>query len=220
LPVNEDVLIDKKNRHQKRTEKTRQRLLLAAKTLFAEKGMDLTTIDEITNKADTGKGTFYYHFKTKEMLINDLIDNILNELEETIAGQCAKATDLREVLERILNAHIIFFNNRWEDFVLYFQGRADLILEKGYEGIDTPFISYINAIGAEIDKAVNYELSKSALLRVACAISGFISGYYSFSTISSDTDEDTEKVFEPVRGALVASLSRFVNTALAETKTR
>lgn len=208
----------KKTRHQKRTEKTKHRLLSAARSLFAEKGMDLTTIEEITERADTGKGTFYYHFRTKEKLINYLIDSILNDLEETIAERCSNSDDLKDILEQILNAHIVFFSNRWEDFVLYFQGRADIILDEGYDGIDTPFIRYIDSIGKQIDKAVNNKLSKSTLQRVACAISGFISGYYSFSTISSDGTNDIENVFRPVRGALVESLSRFVSAALVENR--
>jgi len=59
----------KKTRQQLRVSRTRQKLLDAASNLFAEKGLDLTTIDDITERADVGKGTFYYHFKNKEGLI-------------------------------------------------------------------------------------------------------------------------------------------------------
>lgn len=53
------------SRQDRRTRATRRRLLKAARELFAEKGMDLTTIDDITQRADLAKGTFYYHFSDK-----------------------------------------------------------------------------------------------------------------------------------------------------------
>jgi AcrR family transcriptional regulator len=202
----------KKTRHQERKEKTKNKLLMAARSLFAEKGFDLTTIDEITQRANTGKGTFYYHFRTKEKLINSLIKSVLNELEETINTHCENSGRLEEILEQVLNAHISFFSNRWEDFVLYFHGRADLILDKGYEGINTPFIRYTDTISSQINRAIATELSKRDRRRVANAIAGFISGYYSFSSISSTEDGNIGEIFQPVRGALISSLVRFVKS--------
>ena len=69
----------KKTRGELRTEATRQALLSAASELFAEKGMDLTTIDDITVRADVAKGTFYYHFKNKNRLIKELMRNMLKD---------------------------------------------------------------------------------------------------------------------------------------------
>ena len=59
----------KKSRQRRRTDATRRKLLEAARAVFAEKGMDLARIDEISERADVGKGTFYYHFKSKSHLI-------------------------------------------------------------------------------------------------------------------------------------------------------
>ncbi len=70
----------KKTRQQRRVGRTRQKLLEAASSLFAEKGLDLTTINDITERADVGKGTFYYHFKNKEGLLKVLINKVLGEL--------------------------------------------------------------------------------------------------------------------------------------------
>jgi AcrR family transcriptional regulator len=46
-------------RRERRASATRQRLLDAARAVFAEKGLDLTSIGDITERADVGKGTFY-----------------------------------------------------------------------------------------------------------------------------------------------------------------
>ena len=199
----------KRSRQQRRTRATRQKLLDAARAVFAEKGLDLARIDEITDRADVGKGTFYYHFKSgKEELIRHLIKGVLGELEALIDQKCSGISDLAELLDTLIGTHIEFFCNRWEDFVLYFQGRNELTLEFGYTGIETPFIDYIERIEALL-ASVQYRLPKLMLRRIACAVAGFVSGYYSFAVIASQ-GEDIDETFRSLRGAMVASLTRFI----------
>lgn len=62
-----------KNRFQRRKERTRRQLKEAAIALILEKGYENVTIDNIVEKADVGKGTFYLHFKDKESLVWDTI---------------------------------------------------------------------------------------------------------------------------------------------------
>lgn len=196
-------------RQQKRVSKTRQKLFDAARELFAEKGLDSTRIDEITERADVGKGTFYYHFGTKERLIRAMIQSTLGELDETIDKRCTGITDLTELLDSLIDAHMLFFSNRWEDFVLYYQGRADLMLQEGYSGIETPFFEYLERIESLIGSAIQHRVPKPALRRIAFAIAGFLSGYYSFAAISSE-EENIDETFRGLRGAMVAGLARFI----------
>ncbi len=56
------------NKKQKRTS-----LLSQAYSLFMSKGITNTSIAEIAEKAGVGKGTFYFYFKDKEDLIDQLI---------------------------------------------------------------------------------------------------------------------------------------------------
>ena len=197
------------SRQQRRVSVTRQKLLNAARHVFAEKGMDLTTIDDITRRADVGKGTFYYHFKNKEGVIAALTREVLGELRGTIKEKCAGKTELGDVLDAMIVAHIEFFSARWEDFVFYFQGRADLKLEEGYSSIETPFIDYLEAIESEIASVISRRLPGPVLRRIGCAAAGFVSGYYSFASVASK-DDDVDATFQSLRGALVASLTRFV----------
>jgi len=186
---------------------------MGARSVFAEKGIDLTTIDEITERADVGKGTFYYHFKNKEKLISELIKEMLNELSDHISDEVRDAEKLEEVLDKIILAHIKFFSNRWEDFTLYFQSRADLTLEEGYEGLESPFVEYLDCIGKHVDSAISSKVSPKSLRRIACAVAGLVSGYYSFVLIETESDQ-IEKVMRAVRGALVAGLSEFTKEAV------
>jgi AcrR family transcriptional regulator len=205
----------RQTRQQKRVSKTRQKLVDAARVVFAEKGLDLTRIDDITERADVGKGTFYYHFGTKERLVRAMIKSTLGELDEAIGKKCTGITDLTELLDSLIDAHMQFFSNRWEDFVLYYQGRADLMLQEGYSGIETPFFEYLERIESLLGAAIQHRVPKPALRRIAFAIAGFLSGYYSFAAISSE-EENIDETFRGLRGAMVAGLARFIKEAMSK----
>lgn len=214
-----DFMVDngaksRQTRQQKRVSKTRQKLVDAAREVFAEKGLDLTRIDDITERADVGKGTFYYHFGTKERLVRAMIKSTLGELDETIGKKCTGITDLTKLLDSLIDAHMQFFSNRWEDFVLYFQGLADLKLKEGYSGLEPPFTKYLRSLERLVDSVINYRLPKPLLRRFACAVAGFVPGYYSFAVISAEND-DLDGYFNELRGAFVASLAKFINEAMS-----
>lgn len=60
------------SRRERKKLETRQALLAAALTLFREKGYTATTVEEITERADVAKGTFFNYFPSKEELLCDL----------------------------------------------------------------------------------------------------------------------------------------------------
>ncbi|NQU77009.1 MAG: TetR/AcrR family transcriptional regulator [Planctomycetes bacterium] len=204
--------VRRQSRQRRRTKVTRQKLLEAARAVFAEKGIDLTRIDEISERADVGKGTFYYHFKGKPQIVKELIRSNLSELASIIEEKCRNDTEIQDLLHHMIGAHIEFFSNRWADFVLYFQALSDLKLEEGYPGIETPFIEYLQCAEGLLESVIKYRLPQPVLRRIACAIAGLVSGYYSFASIASQ-DADIDEVFASLRGAMVASLARFVQEA-------
>src|ERR1700683_3298939 len=56
-------------RRERRTTETRERLLRAALDLFARKGFNETTVEDITESADVGKGTFFNYFPSKDHIL-------------------------------------------------------------------------------------------------------------------------------------------------------
>jgi len=202
-----------RTRRERRSSATRQRLLAAARAVFAEKGLDLATIGDITERADVGKGTFYHYFPSRDKLIRQLVRGMLGELIAALRQACQGKSDLNSLLDTLIQVHINFFSARWEDFVLFFQGRADLALEQSYDGIETPFLEYLETIEGLVDGVVRYHLPKTLLRRIACAVAGLVSGYYSFASISP-RGEDIDEVFRSLRGAMVVSLARFIKEAI------
>lgn len=59
----------KPNRMDRRRAETRKKLLNATLQLVIEKGIEKTTLDGITEAADLGRRTFYYHFEGKDECI-------------------------------------------------------------------------------------------------------------------------------------------------------
>lgn len=53
-------------RRERRRTETRERIFRAALRLFAERGFAAVTVEDITEAADVGKGTFFNYFPTKE----------------------------------------------------------------------------------------------------------------------------------------------------------
>ncbi|MBN1658332.1 MAG: TetR/AcrR family transcriptional regulator [Anaerolineae bacterium] len=60
------------SRRERKKLETRQALLEAAWALFHVKGFHETTIEEITERADVAKGTFFNYFSSKDGLLGDL----------------------------------------------------------------------------------------------------------------------------------------------------
>ena len=56
-------------RRERRSIELRERLFRAAIQLFAQKGYSETTVEDITNAADVGKGTFFNYFPSKEHIL-------------------------------------------------------------------------------------------------------------------------------------------------------
>ncbi|HEY2822751.1 MAG TPA: TetR/AcrR family transcriptional regulator [Candidatus Acidoferrum sp.] len=80
----DSVSADGTDRRSRRSAETRERLFNAAVRLFAEKGFAETTVEDITNAADVGKGTFFNYFPSKEHILIAFSDMQLGKLERFV----------------------------------------------------------------------------------------------------------------------------------------
>jgi AcrR family transcriptional regulator len=60
--------------------RTRQKLIDAAHRIIGRKGVEATTINDITEEADVGLGSFYNHFASKEELVRVVFADRVEEL--------------------------------------------------------------------------------------------------------------------------------------------
>lgn len=86
------------SRRERKKEETRHRIFHAAIDLFRERGFEQTTVDEITEKADVAKGTFFNYFPRKESVLAFLSESRLAVIEENAAAMLAERRPVREKL--------------------------------------------------------------------------------------------------------------------------
>lgn len=82
-----------------RGQKTRQKLLRAAETIFGEKGYERASIADITRKSGVALGTFYVYFPDKKSIFVEVVDELGERLRRLI-GESVMGLDDRIEVER------------------------------------------------------------------------------------------------------------------------
>ncbi len=62
----------------KKGEKRKKELLKIAYDMFLAQGYENTSVDEIIERAQIAKGTYYYHFQSKEQMLEEVIDMMID----------------------------------------------------------------------------------------------------------------------------------------------
>jgi|HubBroStandDraft_6_1064221.scaffolds.fasta_scaffold277275_2 AcrR family transcriptional regulator len=120
LLAGEDLPADPR---QKRSLKKRARLKASGLALFAERGFEDASVDDIARRAKLAVGGFYQHFRSKRQLLLVLMDERLEKLSrldlrpQTIADT---RTALRELLARAFShdLHYLGAYRAWQEAVL------------------------------------------------------------------------------------------------------
>lgn len=80
--------------------KTRDRFIEVARSLFARKGVENTTMNDIAAASDKGRRTIYTYFKSKRDIFNAVIESesvdLLSNLEEIVKQSISPEQKLRE----------------------------------------------------------------------------------------------------------------------------
>ena len=85
-------------RGARRREETRSRLVSAARQVMARKGVGSTSIQEITDAADVGFGSFYNHFASKEAIADAVMEDALERFGAAADRLVETLDDPAEVL--------------------------------------------------------------------------------------------------------------------------
>jgi len=88
---------------QERSRRKRDALLRSALTLFAERGYDQTSIEDIAHHAGVAVGGFYQHFASKRQILLVLMDQLLQEASTlTWEGKGTALPDLYDGIARLV----------------------------------------------------------------------------------------------------------------------
>jgi AcrR family transcriptional regulator len=98
------------SRRERKKLETRQGLLHAAQALFQEQGYRATTVEEITERADVSKGTFFNYFPSKDALLEELSLWRMGQLRAALdpdAGAPVSPVERIKLLIQLSQEHVL-----------------------------------------------------------------------------------------------------------------
>lgn len=109
-------------------ERTKKRIVSSAIALFDKKGIDETTMEEISESADLARGTLYNHFPSKEAIIYEYIEQTFREKNTIRLEDLYELANTRQRIEYIFNQLINGIQNKKELFERFLAYRMQKML--------------------------------------------------------------------------------------------
>lgn len=97
---------------------TRERIQTVARELFAQKGVQRTSLQDIANRLGITKPALYYHFSSREDLVRSILQPLIDEGESFVAEHERRRRAARAAPRELLEGYFDF----------HFRHRADLVL--------------------------------------------------------------------------------------------
>ncbi len=91
-------LLSRRERHRA---ETRDRIIRAALCLFSERGVAAISVEDITNEADVGKGTFFNYFPSKEDILTHLCRSQMGKIREFVSQASRSTESMDQVLYKL-----------------------------------------------------------------------------------------------------------------------
>ncbi|TDV45440.1 TetR/AcrR family transcriptional regulator [Actinophytocola oryzae] len=133
-------------------EERRQQLLDVARTLFAEKGFDGASVEEIAHRANVSKPVVYEHFGGKEGVYAVVVDREMHNLLAKMTSALAEEAHPRMLLERAAVA-----------LLDYVEGSADgfriLVRASPVASATGTFSSLLNDIASQVEDILGVQFS-------------------------------------------------------------
>jgi len=131
--------------------KLRERIINSAYELFSGKGYEQTTIEDIVQQTGCSKGGFYYHFQSKEEILEVIINNYISELEmyygQIVSDERAAFLDRFNAVFRVISQYKLKQLIEWPKVnnVFAFAGNDRILrqLEKQFKTVTTGAYSAI-----------------------------------------------------------------------------
>lgn len=100
------------SRREREQKMRREMILDAARELFKEKGYEATTVDEIAERAELGKGTIYSYFKSKDQIYISILEQGLESLQEQMAAVVKNPVSTVDALYKLYDIFIQYHSER------------------------------------------------------------------------------------------------------------
>jgi AcrR family transcriptional regulator len=95
-------------------------ILRAAELMFLMKGFNNSSMDEIADLANLGKGTIYYYFRSKDEIFLSIIKREADKVYEEIVKRVSKEKSLYEIVKEIISFYLEYFSKNQTFLRLFF----------------------------------------------------------------------------------------------------
>ena len=172
--------------------------------LFAEKGYDATSIEEITATVGVAKGTLYYHFSSKEEIFNFLIEEGMKLLQNSIDIKTAKFSNYIDKVKAIILIQIKIVV-KYEDLITIFLSQF-WGNESRNKTCKKYVLSYINKIEEIVKEGIKKgEIKKGNPQVIASEIYGLICSSLVYK-IRSKEEIDIMKLYKEFENTIIEGL--------------
>jgi len=170
--------------------RTREALLSVALGKFHEKGIYLTKIEDITEPADIGKGTFYKYFPTKDALLLTLLQSGLGALTAAIRARVQSTDNATQLIEGVIQTQVDFYLERPEYLLLFHQVRGMLQLRtyRVPEQFRTVCDDHLANLTQILRPALTRGHETSAARELSIAVSAFTVGLLTYHLLFDEAD--------------------------------
>src|SRR5476649_860911 len=127
----------------------REQLLDVGRTLFAERGFEATSVEEIAAKAGVSKPVVYEHFGGKEGLYAVVVDREMQRLLDGVTGALTGGHP-RELLEQAAFALLDYIDTHADGFRI-------LVRDSGVGTSSGTFASLISDIATQVEHILGSE---------------------------------------------------------------
>jgi AcrR family transcriptional regulator len=130
----------------------REQLLDVARALFAEKGFDGSSVEEIAHRANVSKPVVYEHFGGKEGVYAVVVDREMDELLSRMTAALAEDAHPRTMLERAAGALLDYVDSSADGFRI-------MVRDSSVATSTGTFSSLLNDIASQIEHILGVQFS-------------------------------------------------------------
>jgi AcrR family transcriptional regulator len=141
----------------------REQLLDVSRALFAEKGFEATSIEEIAHRASVSKPVVYEHFGGKEGIYAVVVDREMQRLMDHIVTALDDGENPRELLERAACALLDYIEGSTDGFRI-------LVRDSPVASSSGTFSSLLNDIASQVEHILARHFAKQGYDRKLAAL--------------------------------------------------
>ena len=134
----------------------REQLLLVARSLFAAKGFDNTSIEEIAARAEVSKPVVYEHFGGKEGIYAVVVDREVKELTERLDRGLASQGHPKQTVERTALELLGYIEQREDGFRI-------LVRDSPVAQATGPFSSMLGDVAGQVGSLLTQQFQQHNL---------------------------------------------------------